>query len=87
MNYARKHFYPAHYCLVPPHKFTNILITYLLTLYFVVFLIPIILKILLHNINDKRLTNYEMRCELGTVFCSKFPEQWNTLRCLFLKKK
>ncbi len=61
-------------------------VTYLLTLYFVVFFVLMILKILLYNINNKWPTNYEMRCELQTGFCFKFLEQSNTLSCLFKKK-
>ncbi len=63
MNCPRKHFYLENYYLVSVHKFTKG-VTYILTLFFFVFFVPMILKILLYNINDKHPTNYEMRCEL-----------------------
>ncbi len=90
MKYLRKDLWlfaktlsSANYCLYLP---TNSLsVTFLLVLYFVVLFVPIILKILLYYIKDKLPRNYKMRCELWTGFCSKFPEQSNSLRCL--KKK
>ncbi len=82
LNCLRKHFYLANYCLVSPYKFTrcNLPIN---IVHPVVFFVSIILKILLYNINDKRPTNYKMRCKLRTGFCSRFQEQFNTLSCLF----
>ncbi len=47
-------------------RINSLSVTYLLTLFFVVFFVSMILKTLLCNINDKcekRHTNYEIRCE------------------------
>ncbi len=65
MNCLRIHFYLANYCLLSPHKFAkcNLPINIVLCRVFV----PMILKILLYNINNKRPTKWVVNYEWDFV--------------------
>ncbi len=85
LNCLRKHFCLANYCLVSPHKFTECNLPNVVP--FVVFFVPMILKVVFYNINENDKRPYKLWNEMWITngFCSKFPEQSILWGALFLK--